>query len=164
LRATQSLQCLGRLFLQLCNCLPGFGRSRGQAPNPSSRAAKRRGDPGERRAPDVPLDRHASLAMTAVLRPHLGELRNAVAPKPVRGDWRIAYRSIGFGSAPSQILPKVSIERPGASKSLPSASKNFRSFPRIEDYQWLTGEPWQKNCRARRWAGMGAARRPGRRL
>ena len=70
------LNLYSRLGAFFCNSAAAYrgsvGRSRGQAPNPSSRAAKRRGDPGERRAPDVPLDRHASLAMTAVLRPHRG--------------------------------------------------------------------------------------------
>ena len=72
----RELDLYDRLGAFFCNSAAAYrgsvGRSRGQAPNPSSRAAKRRGDPGERRAPDVPLDRHASLAMTAVLRPHRG--------------------------------------------------------------------------------------------
>jgi hypothetical protein len=63
--------------------------------------------------------------------------------------------------ARSEINPKASFERPGASKGVQSPSENFNRFPRIQNYQWLTGGRRPKNRRPRRAADMGRARRQG---
>jgi hypothetical protein len=63
-----------------------------------------------------------------------------------RGDFRPGSRRSAHFPSPSEIIPKVSIERPGASKRFQSASQNFTPFPGIEDYQWVTGEDGKKNC------------------
>jgi hypothetical protein len=68
-----------------------------------------------------------------------------------------------LGSGPSEIIPKASIERPGASKGLQSPSENFSPFPGIEDYQWLTGELRQKKLPTAPVGRTGVARRRGER-
>jgi hypothetical protein len=79
----------------------------------------------EQGAPGVPLDGFAPLAMTAMLQPPLGG----------HTVWETR----------SEINPKASIEPPGASKGVQSPSENFNRFPRIENYQWLTGDRRRKN-------------------
>jgi hypothetical protein len=67
------------------------------------------------------------------------------------------FSAIGAFPIAFKIIPKASIGLPGASKGLPFVSKNFISFPGIEDYQWLTGERRQKNRRRRCGADRGRA-------
>jgi hypothetical protein len=75
------------------------------------------------------------------------------------GDRRIAYRSTGLG-ARFRMIPKASIERPGASKALQSTSIGFRKFHFLSRNRGLSmayGRTRPKNnCRSRPGADMGS--------
>jgi hypothetical protein len=61
----------------------------------------------------------------------------------------------------------ASIEPPGASKGRQSPSENFNRFPRIENYQWLTGERGKKiadRAVGRTWPRAAEANGPTRAL
>jgi hypothetical protein len=55
---------------------------------------------------------------------------NPVTAKVVRGDGALAIALPAWERA-FKIIPKASIELPGASKGLPSPSENFSPFPGI---------------------------------
>jgi hypothetical protein len=66
----------------------------------SSRAAERRGDPDGRKAPFVPLDRHASLAMTTTRPAHACgqvEVRPEMAPQAIGIARNAPENGAGFG-------------------------------------------------------------------
>jgi hypothetical protein len=87
-------------------------------------------------------------------------VRPSVTPKLVLGDWRISHRASRLRSAPSEIIPKASIEPPGASKDRSIAFRKFQPFSQNRELSMAYAQrAAKKNRRPRRWADMGRAPR-----